>query len=382
MACRSSTARRRESALTRDLDALKQELSSANRDAVDLHTLERDAEASRLLLDKFMTAFTETTAHQDADSQLPDARIISRAAIPIKPSFPPAILLIVFGFLTSSFLGVLLALGRELLDAGYRSANQIQHDLCTPVLAHVPKVGNGHQDLNKLLAYLVDHPTSSYSDAVGAICTRAMLISPIGLLKTLVFVSSEAGEGKTSLATMVAVVQARAGRRVILMDTDIRCSSIARALNLSSAPGLLDVLSGACLIEEAILSRAACGADVLLSGKFSNDHVDQLAPEKLTALLQQLQRCYDLVIIDAPPVQGLADAQVIASVAELTVLVVEWGKTRKKVVQYAVEQLRSVGANIAGIAYNKVDIRKLSQYQYGESGCYYGKASKYFAAIN
>lgn len=373
-------ARRREAALAKDVVELKRELTNANRDSVNLRTLERDAEASRLLLDKFMTAFTETTAHQDADSQRPDARIIAQAAIPTKPSFPPKVLLIAVAFLSSFLLGVLLALSRELFDAGYRSASQVEKELDAPVMAHVPTVGAGRHGVGKLLEYLTDQPTSAYAEAVRAICTKLIVMRPDKAPKTLALTSSESGEGKTALATMVAATHAKSGRRVILVDCDIRCSSVGKALNLQPSPGLLEVLSGICVPEAAIRRGVAGGADVLPSGAYTKNGAEQLIPEKLAAILESLQDLYDLIVIDSPPVRGLIDAEVIASIVDVTILVVQWGKTRKNIVRYTATQLSNVGARMPGIVFNKIDIRKLSQYDCGESGYYYGDNNKYFIA--
>lgn len=370
--------RRREAALAKDLNAMKQELAVANRAGVNLRTLERDAEANRLLLDKFMTAFMETTAQQDADSQLPDARIISSAAIPTGPSFPRKTLMVVLAFLASSLISVLLAFMREMVDAGYRSATQVEHDLGVPVLAHVPKVGKGTQKRGILLAQVADQPASAYSEAVRAIFTKLLLTSPDRTPKTLLFVSSEAGEGKTSLASAVAVILARAGRKVLLLDADIRRSPIAEALGSSSGQGLLDVLTGTATIDGTIMPGSAYGADLMLAGKFDKNYVDYLVPEKLEPLLRRLEGSYDLVVIDAPPVRILMDTQVLASIADATVLVVEWGKTRKEIVRYTTEQLLGAGAHIAGVVFSKVDVHKLSQYHYGDAGYYYGKDRKYY----
>lgn len=370
-------ARRRESALAKDLSALKQELTDANRDSVNLRMLESDADANRLLLDKFMTAFTEVAAHQDANSQRPDARIISQAAIPTKPSFPPKTILICIALLSSFLLGILIALTRELFDPGYRSASQVEKDLDMPVLAHVPAVRAGRRGVGKLLEYLTDQPCSAYAEAVRAICTKLIVMQQDRAPKTLALTSSESGEGKTALATMVAAAQARNGRRVILMDCDMRFSSVGKALNLQPVPGLLEVLSGTCLPEAAIRRGVGGGADVLPSGRFTRSGIEQLVPEKFEALVHHLQDSYDLIVMDAPPVRGLIDAQVISGIADVTVLVVKWGKTRRYIVRYAALQLANSRAQIAGVILNGVNIRKLSQYGCGESGVFYGKNSKY-----
>ena len=133
-------ARRQEASLVEELKRSKAQMGDANEATVRLQTLERDAEANRLMLEKFMSAFMESSAQQDVSAQLPDARIISPAAVPDKPSFPQKPLTIAGGFVFSALAALLLAFSLEWLDFGFRSAEQLEGETGLPVMAHVPTI--------------------------------------------------------------------------------------------------------------------------------------------------------------------------------------------------------------------------------------------------
>jgi polysaccharide biosynthesis transport protein len=371
-------ARRREAAIEKEVRGAKDEMGGANSASVEVRSLERNVEANRLLLDKFMTAFTEQTAQQDANSQAPDARIISHAAIPIAPSFPMKILMITLAFVPSSLIGILLAFTAEMLDRGYRSATQVEHDLGLPVLSHIPQIKRGGEKREKLVATVLDNPASAYAEAIRSIYTRLMFAFAERQPKSLLFVSSEAGEGKTTIAVSVARMQARMGRKVILLDADFRHSRITNILGLPLSGGTLDLLNGSKTVEEVIQEDASSSMHVIAAGNYSVDYVDSLSQEQLLSLLRRLEALYDLVIIDAPPVCALIDAQVIATIADATVLVVRWGKTRKETVRYTADRLMTGGGNLVGVILSEVDVRKLAQYHYGDAGHYEGGSKKYY----
>ena len=371
-------ASRREAAIEKDLRIAKEEMTRANSASVEVRSLERDAEANRLLLDKFMTAFTEQTAQQDANSHAPDARVISQAAIPTAPSFPMKILMITLAFIPSSLIGVLLALAVEMLDRGYRSAIQVEHDLGLPVFSHIPQMKRGGEKRDKLVATVLNNPASAYAEAIRTIFARLIFAFPERQPKSLLFVSSEADEGKTTIALSVARMQARMGRKVVLLDADFRHSRIADILSLPPSRGALDLLNGSKTVEEVIQEDASSRMHVIAAGNCSADYVDRLSQEQLVPVLRRLEMLYDLVIIDVAPVCALIDAQVIASIADATLLVVRWGKTRRELVRYTAERLMTGGRNLVGVILSKVDVHKLAQYHYGDAGHYDGKNRKYY----
>jgi exopolysaccharide transport family protein len=373
-------ARRREEALARDLDGLKAQVEQANTATVGMRTLQRDSEANRLLLEKFMTAFMETSAQEDVESQLPDARIISRAAIPEKPSFPRKTLMIVIGFVGAALISVLLAFTIEQLDPGFRSAEQIEHAIGLPVLAIVPRVENSRLKGDTPDAYAFRRPDSAFGEAIRSVYTRLLLSAGSQPPKTLLFVSSEASEGKTTIALSVARLQAKAEKKVLLLDADFRRSMVAERLNIADAPGLADLLGGSATLADIVRKDPLSGADIIVSGRPVPDGGDLLSSGKLEKLLAELKPAYDLIILDCAPVLALSDANILSGMADMTLLVVRWGQTRREVVKYALRQVNRLSGNVVGVVLSIVDVRQHAYYGYGDSGYYYGKSAKYYSS--
>jgi capsular exopolysaccharide synthesis family protein len=378
-------ARKRESSLAHDLNNLKSEMAQANQASVGLHMLQRDAEANRLLLDKFLNAFMETSAQEDVQSQLPDARIISPAPIPEHASFPNEGLFLALAFIGATVGGVLLAFMFEYLDAGFRSAEQIEHATGLPVMAHVPLVAAVRGGGDDIAAYVLKRKESAYAEAIRSIHTRLSLTFARQTPKVIAFVSADAGEGKSTIALSLARQQVAAGRRVIIVDTDFRRTRIAsRIPGINDGPGLSEVLKGTAGPRDAIQSDPRSAADIVVAGREPFENFDLGDAAKLEAFLKCLgdgfgaRDGYDLIVLDAPPLLAVSDAQLIAGVADATLMVVRWGKTRRRVVQYAIEQATRFGGRIDGIVLSMVDVKKHAYYGYGDSGYYYGKAANYY----
>jgi capsular exopolysaccharide synthesis family protein len=186
-------------------------------------------------------------------------------------------------------------------------------------------------------------------------------------------------EGKTTIATCLASVQSSAGERVLLIDADTRRPSCNGLLNLNRDPGLTDVLMGNAQLDDALQTCEWSGLTLLPAGRPTPNISNLLASSKLEALLDVLDREYDLIVIDSPPILAAADARILAKHAHAAFVVVRWAKTRRQTVRLAVQQLDATGVPIAGTLLSAVDARKHAQYGYGDSGVYAGNLEKYYA---
>lgn len=376
----AAVARAREAALGRDLQGVKGQLAAANEASVGLNSLRREAEANRLLLEKFMSAFVEVHAQEDTQSQLPDARIISPAPVPQQPSFPNLPLLLAVGLLGGSVLGVLLALAYDGLDAAFRSAEQLETSTGLPVIAHVPWVSAAKRGEAGVERYLVERPNSAYAEAIRSLATRLSLLFGERAPRSVLFTSAQPDEGKTSVALSLARLQAQTGRRVLFLDADLRRSRVAaRVPGLRPAPGLQEYLTGGAVLDAIIQDDPASPAHLITAGAGDADRHLPADAARLGALLDHLYGRYQLVVVDTPPLLALADAQLLPTLADTTILVVRWGQTRRRVVTYALEQVTRFGGAVSGAVLSMVDVKKQRDYGYGDSGYYYGKAAKYYS---
>lgn len=359
-------AHSREAALRKDLQNLEQQMAQMNEASIALHTLERDAQSKRLLLEKLLANLNETKAQETVESQVGTARIISAAPIPEHPSFPQPIPTLLAALLSSVAFGVIVALAAELYDTGFRSAEQLEAETAIPVLALVPRVKHRNPALT-----VIDRPRSAFAEAVRSIQTRLLLLSPeIGNPKVIQLISSEGDEGKSVLAASLARQWAALGRKVLLLDADFRRSRVAQTMQLRTSPGLGDVLVNEASLDAAIQPDPFSPAHVIVAGEQPIELID-LGNRKLKGLIEQVREQYDFIVIDSPPSLAPADAEVIAGVADSTVMVVRWGQTRRRVVRYSLDKIAKFGGSIHACVLSMVDLRKHATYSYGDSSAYY-----------
>ena len=162
-------------------------------------------------------------------------------------------------------------------------------------------------------------------------------------------------------------MQAKAGRKVVLVDADFHKSTVAHTLKVEASPGLLEVINGAASIEEATRKDKATGLDVIVNGTYHSEALHALTTGRIDSVLEDLRTRYDFVIIDSAPVLVISDAQILAAVADETILVVRWGTTRQAVAAFAARQLKGTARHLAGAILSQVDVTKQARYNYGDS---------------
>lgn len=346
-----------ERALAAAIDELQQSSAGLNERQVRLRELEREASANRALFEAFLGQSKETAAAAQLNE--PDAQIVSPAEPPASSSFPNRGLFLALALAGSFGIGSGLALLLQQLDRSFRSTEQVeQHNLS--VLAMVPAFGRDAAQRRRPGTYVVERPRSAFTEAMHSLKTSLDLGRDGG--KPVLITSAYPGEGKTTLAVGFACSAAAAGRRVVLVDADLRRRSASRALGLADRPGLADVLSGEFPLNEALRTEPRSSLTVLPAGFVTGGVQQLLANPGLPELLSRLGNDHDLVVVDSPPVLAVSDTRLLASQAVQVVYVVRWGRTRRETVMAGLRQLVSTDARVAGIVLNAVDLRRYGGY--------------------
>lgn len=365
----------RVAALERETAALSAQTTAQRELDVQLRQLEREAEASRQLYESFLQRFKETNEQQGIVES--DARVISVAAPPEKPSSPGPVLFGAVGFTASLILGTLLALLLERLDGGIRTGRQIEEALGVPALGLVPRVDRlkrrqtPHQ-------YLIAKPLSAYTESLRAIFTSLKLSNVDDPPKVVLVTSSLPQEGKTTLALSLATFAARSSQRVLLLDLDLRHPSIHRDLGLKPQIGFVELMAGEASLQEVILHDEESGIDLLPVRKQTANPTDILGSQKMRSLLAELRQTYDLVVVDSAPLLGVTDSKVASLLADKVLFVAQWEKTNLETARNGLQHLVEVRAPVAGVVLTQVDIKKHAMYGYGDVGQYYGKYQRYY----
>ena len=170
--------------------------------------------------------------------------------------------------------------------------------------------------------------------------------------KKLCITSDGAGEGKSITALNLSISFAQAGKRVLLLEADMRRPSIGRLLKQKSAPGLSDMLAGLADEQSAVRKDVFPGLDILFAGEIPPNPSELLQSKEMDALLNKFAEKYDYIIVDTPPLGVVTDASLVASKTDGTLLVVRQGYAKRTAVGKNIKQLEIAGANIIGFVYN------------------------------
>lgn len=383
----------RERSLERSLADLKSQSASIDQASVRLRELEREAQASRTLLEQSLLRFQETS-EQDG-LQRPDARILSPASPPLKPSEPKTLLMLLVGAAAALVLGIGSAALVESFARGYRTPQEVEASVSLPVLAMLPLLGardaagsGGRNGFDKrspqlriaggsattaapgMTRYGIDQPLTPFGEAIRTVRMR-LRSEMAGPSHVVVVASSVPGEGKSTVAINLAHSFAKSGLTTLLIDADVRKPSVAPSPDAGGG-GLVQLLSGQDANCRAIYVDAASGLQVLPMGRVDDVAAasELLSGERMNALLDRLRSKFQVILVDAPPLLPFVDTRSLVSFADSAVLVVEWGRTEVEGVAAALATLGPNARKVAGILLNKVDARSYPAYGYG-----YGMAS-------
>ena len=369
-------AQTRERTLEESLEDLKGAAARLTQSQAQLRVLEHEAAANQSLFDVFLARLKETG--QQEDLHRADARIISRATLPERPSWPNRKAGVAIGLVVAILLALLLVfVVEQVLERGFQTTEQIEDVLGVGLLATVPMLHGGE---TQLVGNELDSPTSTFAESFRMLHTGLLLADieddpSVSILIT----SSVAEEGKTFIALALARLLASTGRKILLVDADLRHGEVGKRLKLSGKAGLADLLTGRVTsVEEATQRDERSGLDVLtVGGRAAHLPTDILRSHTLAQLIARLKPAYEMIIVDSPPALLVADARTLSRVMDKTAFVVRWSETSRKVAAAGLKTLVESGAQVSGVVLSMVEAQKSPPYfPYYGSGTY-GLSKKY-----
>ena len=364
----------RERIVEHNLDLSRSDYATQNQAEVRLRELEREATAKRDVYRALLTRYQETRTQEGL--LVSDARVVAMAAVPTDPSTPSPLAFLLIGFALSLAVGSMAALARERLDGRVRSSRQIERFFGLPVLGLVPKIRKERD--RPLHAELLRRPRSHYSE-VASVLYRSGLAGRDDRGPTIVLVTSAlAGEGKTSLASSLAVRGAGLGRRTVLVDLDLRRPAIAREFGISPPADLPGCAPAGTRISDMITRDEATGVDVLSTKRCSENVAEFLMSSRLQDIVQSLRRRYEYIVLDAPPALGLVDVQILLKHADIVLFAIRWASTRLTAVESGLRMLREARARVEGVVLTRVDVKRYARGRYGDAGEHYRSYSYYY----
>jgi capsular exopolysaccharide synthesis family protein len=370
-------AKAKEMQLRQELESLKSQVAKANTSEVDLRAMERETEANRTLQSKLVARLNEAKAQIGVQS--PAAWIISKATVPRSPSFPPKLAMIGAALLISATAGTILFVLLERNDGSIRSMAQIRSLTPARVLGAIPMIKRKRSDrASPQSRILAGRRRSLFSENLRAAWFQIDSANP-SPTKTMLITSSVSGEGKSTVAVSLACMLALAGRRVVIVDADLRHPNVHRMMQLQKSPGLAEVIAGEKELEEVLQVESASGAYVLAAGASVSSPGDILESPRLRQILLALSLDFDTVIIDSPPVLAVYDAGVVAQHADTTIMVVRWGDTKTATFVTALRRMSDLNIPVKGIVLSMVNSKKYGLYGYPDAEIFSAALRKYYS---
>jgi polysaccharide biosynthesis transport protein len=369
-------AQARQAALEKTFRQVTGQADTDSEKAITQRELERDVAVQKTLFEDFLQRAHVT--EEQSTFEVRDVRIITAALPPTSPSSPKTMMVLAIALGIGLVGGAGVAFGAEMLNPGFTTPNQIEGMLELPLLASVSKMEEVdlivHDEKISIPKYLQIKPLSRFSEAIHALRSGVQMTDVDNPPKVLQTTSTSPGEGKTTVSLAVGASAAQSGLKVMIVDGDLRHPSIGKFFGLRRTVGLVDYLVGKTELVTAVHYDEKLRLWFLPSGAETKSPHDLLASERMRALVAQLRRDYDLVIIDSPPSGLVIDPQIVSNLVDKILFVVRWSVTPRQMVAHSIGRLNR--KKIAGVVFNVVideHARKYDKYHYSYyyQGLYY-----------
>lgn len=354
-------AQESEQKLAGQVNQLKSQTLSEQDQNVRYSMLAREADTDRQLYDSLLQRFKELNA--SSGIALSNISIIDTAQTPGGPTSPNLFKNVLMALLLGAGAAAMIVFLKEQFDDSIRVPEDVEAKLALPLLGVIPLSRNEEPE-----QALID-PKSPISEAYNSLRGSLLFSTPQGVPQVILLTSAQPSEGKTTSSYAVATSFARIGKSVLLIDADLRRPSLHRQIGRENSRGLSTLLTSHEPLSVAIEpSSAQENLSFLTSGPIPPSPTELLSSPRLEQIVQEASARFDIVIIDSPPVLGLADAPMMASLADGVVFVVEAERSRRGSLKSALRRLRAVQPILLGAVLTKFDPAKVGN-RYSE---YYG----------
>lgn len=324
--------------------------------------------------------------HTQQETSLPELRILSLASPPDRPSSFSPFLFILPSLIAFAIGAGLVSVASERLDQGLRSDYDVTSALGIPCVGLVPRLRGVRK--RRPHRRLLTEPFAAYAEAIRTVIASLQVADSRGIPKTILVTSSVPGEGKTTLAVSLAAYAAHIGRRVLLVDLDLRHPGVLREVGGKAQGTILDVILQGSLPEDVVQRRRGFQFDYLPASRRAYDLFPLFADERMPQVLMRLRERYDLVIIDSPPLLAVTETRLLAAMVDKILFVVKWSSTRRDITQHALNLLRNTGllggdqVGTANAVVTQVNLKKHAEYRYGDIGESIATYAEYYTRPN
>jgi capsular exopolysaccharide synthesis family protein len=354
--------------VARSIEDITASIAAQTDELVALEQLNREVEASRLIYEFFLGRLKEMSVQQGL--QQAESRVLSYAVQPRNASSPRVSLVLMLSLFCGVALGIAIVMLREKSKRIFRVAKDLEVVTGYAVLGQIPTVPSRNR--GKVLQYLRDKPNSAAAEAIRNLRTSLLLANLDNPPKIIMSTSSVPGEGKTTQSIALALNLASLGKKVLLLEGDVRRRVMNEYFDIPQKPGFLSVMLGETDLDSAITHVDTMKFDVLLGEKAQANAADIFSSDRFGAFLKTLRAKYDYVIIDTPPVLAVADARIIGGWVDATIYTVRWDSTSHRQVLDGLASFQQVNVKVSGLVLGQISLKGMKRYGYGDSQGTYG----------
>ncbi len=352
-------------AAKRRLDSKSRSISSNRQKQIELARLEREVDSNKELYEAFLNKFREADLSSSA-TQVARARIIDRAMPPGGPIYPQKQRIIMAWAMGGLFLGIGLAFFREQLDSTFKNGRVVENKLGLPLFGVMQSLD---KNVDRVERHYLDNKRSVFSESVNHIRTGVMYSNVDHPPQVIVITSSVQSEGKTTLASNLALSYAQLGP-TLLIDADLRRPRIKNIVDTGVTVGLVDLVAGVVDYKDCVKQDAEENdLYVLKAGTTPPNPLELLASDRFKVILQTLKKKFEHIIIDTAPVLPASDAVVLGQLCDCLMLAVQSDRTTHHMARDAIRRLTNSKVNVSGLILTQANIKKDNPYAYGG---YYG----------
>jgi len=300
--------------------------------------------------------------------------IVDKAEKPLKPIKPRKVLLILMGLVGGMVVAMALAFFVNYLDDSIKSQDDIETYLRLPFLGYIPNIKTNSVVERDLQAHL--HPQSNAAEGFRTMRAAVSLVNKSENLKLISVTSTIPSEGKSLVASNLAIVTAQTGLKTLLVDADLRRPSVHKAFQLQSPVGLSSYLTETVhSVDEFIHSTEVPNLEVVCCGAVPTSPSELVGSRRMAQFLNDVNQRYDRVILDCPPISAVSDPLVIASLSQGVIFVTKFNKIRREHAHKSIQRIQDAGIRIVGVVINDIDFEGKDSYYYS----YYYYQNRYYA---
>jgi capsular exopolysaccharide synthesis family protein len=278
------------------------------------------------------------------------------------------------GLILASMMGAALLLLRDWMNNTFRSPEDLESFTPHRLLGTVPKLKE--KTRRSVLGYVTQNPASAFAEAVRNLRTSILLSDIDNPPQVIMSTSSMPAEGKTTLSLTLAQNMAGLGKKVLVLECDIRKRVFAEYFDIENRVGFVAAMTGDSKLADAVYRPEGMGIDILIGEKSSANAADIFSSQKFADLIAMLRKSYDYIVIDTPPVLAVPDARVVAQHADAIVYSVRWDKTQRNELKTGLAMFESVGMPVSGLVMTQLDTKQMKRYGYaGSYGYHYGSGA-------